>query len=144
MNIFSTKSLKLIIFWIFSSIRNLFYCFGRKITFIFGTVLDADILLRTKSRILTVGKMKKLVATDILLVYGLQGLICLEQGVSCKNINCFSVINLKFLLDHHDQLENGERFYDQNSAYLHLYLLLSKGFNLEFLLLFNKIGILSG
>ena len=68
----------------------------------------------------------------------------MQKGVSREEVDSFGVIDFEFVLDDHDELEDGESFQDQNSTSNERYLLLSKSFSLLFLILFRKIGILSG
>jgi hypothetical protein len=68
----------------------------------------------------------------------------MQKGVSREEVDSFGVTDFEFVLDDHDELEDGESFQDQNSTSNERYLLLSKSLSLLFLILFRKIGILSG
>jgi len=67
-----------------------------------------------------------------------------KEGISCKEVDSLGVIDFEFVLDDHDEFEDGESFDDQNSKSNMKYLLLSKSLSLLFLILLRKIGILSG
>lgn len=68
----------------------------------------------------------------------------MKEGISCKEVDSLGVIDFEFVLDDHDEFEDGESFDDQNSKSNMKYLLLSKSLSLLFLILLRKIGILSG
>ena len=68
----------------------------------------------------------------------------MQKSVPREEVDSLSVTDFEFVLDDHDELEDGESFQDQNSTSNERYLLLSKSLSLLFLILFRKIGILSG
>ncbi len=88
--------------------------------------------------------MQKLIVVGILLVDALQCLISLQEGVAGEYVDGLGVVDLQFLLDDHDELEDREGLEDEDSGYMHQYLLLSNCFSFELRFLFSRIGILSG
>ena len=68
----------------------------------------------------------------------------MKEGVACEEVDGLGMADFEFVLDDHDEFEDGECFEDQNSKSKERYLLLSKSLSLLFLILLRKMGILSG
>jgi hypothetical protein len=58
--------------------------------------------------------MEEAVFSGVLVVDFGEGLFGVEEGVAGEKVDSFSVVDLQFLLDHHDQLEDCERFEDED------------------------------
>ncbi len=97
-----------------------------------------------KGGVLAIAQMQKLVLSCIFVIDILQGLLCVEESVACKQIEGLGVVDFELVLYDHDELEDGERLDDKDPIWWRGYLLLSNSFSLLCLTLFRKIGILSG
>lgn len=88
--------------------------------------------------------MEEAVFSGVLVVDFSEGLFGVEEGVAGEEVDGFGMVDLQFLLDHHDQFEDCERFEDEDPEWRSLYLLLSKSLSLLFFSLASRTGILSG
>lgn len=68
----------------------------------------------------------------------------MEEGVIGEEVDGLGVVELQFLLDDHDELEDGEALEDEDPEWEEEYLLLSNSFSLLCLTRFSRIGTLSG
>lgn len=59
--------------------------------------------------------MKEVVLADILVVDIFEGLIGLEEYFACEQVDCLRLVEMKFLLDDHDELKNIECFQNEDS-----------------------------
>lgn len=94
--------------------------------------------------ILAVAEVQKLILCGIFLVYIFEGLFGVKQCVVGEEVDGFGVVELQFLLDDHDELEDCEALEDEDPASWGRYLLLSNSFSLLCFTRFRRIGTLSG
>ena len=59
--------------------------------------------------------MQKLILRGVLLIDFLEGLLGVEEGVVGEEVDGLGVVELQFLLDYHDELEDCEGFEDEDS-----------------------------